>query len=158
LNLAIKELSADKFKDNLFSNSLKDKLNEKHLRLTTKTFLAHSKLNEQPGDFWVFPFQFGASHWGSSVRRARANFKQIEFGLGVYEVAILLITHPDRLQRKTINIDCAGVELTLKPNNDFCYCPAFSYGDGRKGALSLISGKASDAAENFGSASGFLPQ
>lgn len=95
-------------------------LNRKHLRSKEKTAQAQAKLDEQPGDFWVFPFQFGKRWRGYSVRNAQVRFAKKEFGLGPYEVAILLLTHPDRITDSGhLCICCAGYEYAPFSNGDF---------------------------------------
>ena len=68
-----------------------------YLGVVTHTAQIHNALNRLPGDYWVFPFQFGLLHRGRSVRRARELYAKTEFGLGVYEGTTLLLTHKDRI-------------------------------------------------------------
>ena len=144
-------------KDRKFKNWRELELTKKHLRLANKTAESHAKLNEQPGDFWVVPFQFGIWHRGKSVRRARVCFTDNEFGLGAYEVAVLLLTHPDRIQPNHLNIDCAGVEYAPSADGDFFACLSFGWGYSFR-RLGLDYGRAGYAYSEWGSASAFLPQ
>jgi hypothetical protein len=145
-------------KDRKFKNWREGELTEKHLRLTDKTAQAHAELNEQPGDFYVFPFQFGIKYRGRSVRRARVLFTETEFGLGAYEVAILLLTHPDRItDREQLYIDCAGVEYTPSASGVFFACLVFCW-FGNSERLALNYDRTYYYLEQWGSASGFLPQ
>jgi len=139
-----------------FRNRRKGELTKKHLRLTEKTAKAHAKLDEQPGDFWVFPFQFGLRHAGSSVRRARVCFAENEFGLGVYEAAVLLLTHADRIAGPDqLYIDCAGIEYAPNADGDFFACLSFRW-DFSYEPLVLYYDSFDDADEQWGSVSAFL--
>jgi len=145
--------------DRQFEIWSKDKLTKKYLRLTEKTAKAHAKLDEQPGDFWVVPFQFGLRHGGRSVRRARVCFAENEFGLGVYEVAVLLLTHPNRTTgSQQFHVDCAGIEYAPYADGDFFarlsfyfYCYAFE-------SLGLLYDSIDRAYKRYGSVSAFLAQ
>ncbi len=69
-------------------------------------------------DILVIPAQLGLRHRGRSPRRARAFFAANEFGLGAYEVGIILLTHPERIVgRPDLWIDCAGDEYAQEPSN-----------------------------------------
>jgi len=48
-------------------------------------------------DILVVPAQFGLRHRGRSVRRVREVMNANEFGLGVFAIGIMLLTHPERL-------------------------------------------------------------
>lgn len=145
-------------KDRKFKNWIEGELTEKHMKLTDKTSLSHVKLNEHPGDFWVVPFQFGSRHRGKSVRRARTVFTETEFGLGAYEVAILLLTHPGRIQPGHLNIDCAGVEYAQSAVGDFFACLDFYWHYYYDKLLLLNYDSTVNTYDEWGSASAFLPQ
>jgi len=154
LELILRLLAADR----KFQNWIEGKLSGKHLLLTEKTSDAHAKLDKQPGDFWVFPFQFGLRHRGRSVRRARILFSDSEFGLGAYEAAVLLITHPDRITGPgQLYVDCAGVEYAPSADGDFfaCLCFGWSYDYER---LELNYDGTGFVDGRWGSGSGFLAQ
>jgi hypothetical protein len=154
LELALRMLVADR----RFQNWREGELTEKHLRLTEKKANAHAKLDEQPGDFWVFPFQFGLRHRGRSVRRARALFTQSEFGLGAYEAAVLLLTHPDRITGPgQLYVDCAGVEYSPDAAGDFFSCLYF-YWDYSYELLELYDDGTDLVGKQWGSCSGFVAQ
>lgn len=60
----------------------------------------------------VLPAQFGSRHIGRSLRRAREVFGPCEFGLGAFEVGIMILTHPERGNtERRVNIVCAGDEV-----------------------------------------------
>ncbi len=138
-----------------FKNFREGNLTDKHMQLTEKTAKGHSKLNEQPGDFWVVPFQFGIRHCGKSVRRARVVFTEVEFGLGAYEIAILLLTHPDRIEANYLNIDCAGVEYSPNADGDFFTCLDFGW-FGNDKRIGLYYYRTDDTYDKWSSASAFL--
>ncbi|OGY42994.1 MAG: hypothetical protein A2Y67_03330 [Candidatus Buchananbacteria bacterium RBG_13_39_9] len=144
--------------DRKFQNWREGTLTEKHLRLKEKTAQTHAKLNEQPGDFWVFPFQFGKKWAGHSVRNAQVRFADKEFGLGPYEVAILLLTHPDRITGQgQLYIDCAGCEYSPAADGDFFACLDFCWNNSC-GQLGLDDDGTDDVSGQWGAASGFLAQ
>jgi len=59
-------------------------------------------------DIMIVPVQLGRSYKNFSVRLARETFGD-EFGLGVFEMGCILLTHPEILQhRDDFGIDCAG--------------------------------------------------
>ena len=145
-------------KERKFKNWREGALTEKHLCLKEKTPQTHAKLNKQPGDFWVFPFQFGKKWAGHSVRNAQVRFAESEFGLGPYEAAILLLTHPDRITGSNqLNIDCAGCEYGPGADGDFFACLDFfwSYDYER---LELYYSRVDYVSKQWGAVSGFLAQ
>jgi len=137
-------------KNREFKNWREGELTKKYMKLTEKTTNAHTTLDEQTGDYWVVPFQFGI------IRRARVVFEKEEFGLGAYEVAILLLTHPDWIQLNCLNIDCAGVEYTSHADGDFFACLYFEWDDNYK-QLGLHFHSTVNTSDKWGSASAFLP-
>jgi hypothetical protein len=95
-------------------------------------------LNErqQDSDVLIFPAQFGYRHRDRSVPRAYQVFSINEFGLGIFEIACMLLTHSKRLNHNgSLWIDCAdqyeqvpcfafkskqyGLELDIHPYNEF---------------------------------------
>ncbi|NQT50232.1 hypothetical protein HQ571_06070 [Candidatus Kuenenbacteria bacterium] len=155
MDKAIDLLSAQHGKK--FKNWRVGALTEKYLRLLEKTEKTLAKLEaETPGDYLVIPFQFGKKWRGKSVRHAQARFAEDEFGLGPYEVAILLLTHPDRITGSNqLNIDCGGCEYrTDVSESAFPFCLDFSwYYDCKRMVLNRFG--ADYAFELWGSASGF---
>jgi len=141
-----------------FQNWREGALTEKHLRVREKTVQAHAKLNEQPGDFWVIPFQFGKKWAGHSVRNAQIRFAESEFGLGPYKVAMLLLTHPERITGPDqLYIDCAGCEYSPAAAGDFFACLDFHWDYDYK-LLGLDFNRTDGVYERWGAASGFLAQ
>lgn len=92
------------------------------LRLLAKTERALTELAaQQPGhDILVLPAQCGIRHCGRSVRRARAVMPSMEFPLGPLEVAIILLTHPERLRNSwDCWIDSGGCEYDRDADGTF---------------------------------------
>lgn len=87
----------------------------------------------QDADILIIEAQFGLRHRGRSVRRARVVMSEEEFGLGIYEILMMLLLSPERLaDRKDLRIDAAGDEWQRKSSNGrradrFAH---FSYGCG----------------------------
>lgn len=145
-------------KERKFENLREGTLTDKHLRLTERTQQVLSQLEEQtPGDFLVIAFQFGLRHRGRSVRRARVCFLDNEFGLGPYEVATLLLTHPDRINGPDqLYIDCAGIEYDPEAGDSFGSCLYFYWYDNCQ-CLALYCHWLDYARPFFGAVSGFRP-
>lgn len=79
-------------------------------------------------DILVVPAQFGLRHRGRSGRRAREVYARNEFGLGVFAIGIMLLTHESRLQSPNdLGIDLVGDEqipgavasLSMDPDSGF---------------------------------------
>ncbi len=84
---------------------------------------------DQAGCIWLaFPMQFGALRQGSSVREVRSALGQKEFGLGVFETACLLLTHPERLLGGPFVVDCVGDEFSTTQNAEPDFDSALSFG------------------------------
>jgi len=61
------------------------------------------------GDVLLVPAQFGLRHRGRSAIAANKAFYGNEFGLGVYAIGIMLLTHPERLMHENdLWINCIG--------------------------------------------------
>lgn len=141
-----------------FFNHHEGQLGPEYLRQSTKTAQAFAQLCEQQKDhdILVVPCQFGLNHHGRSVRRARAVMNSLEFGLGAFEVGIMLLTHPERLQHyNDLWIDCAGDEFDPDADGQFLDAPFFGF---RICQLEFSSRWIARAFSTYGSASGFLPQ
>jgi len=113
-----------------FSNRIAGRLGEKYLRQTERTALAERILaDEQVGcDILVVAAQFGMLHRGCSARRTRASLAGNEFGLGVFSIASMLLTHPERLSAgDTLMLDCGGDEYSPRADYTFDRVPLFDY-------------------------------
>lgn len=154
---AVEKVLALLGKTRAFKNWRACKLGEKFLRESERKAKAIAAISAaQGGDFIVIPVQFGLLHRGRSVRRAIEVMGDKEFGLGAYEVAILLLTHPDRLgSYEDLFIDCAGDEYAPDAGGRFSCAPVFYFYDGK---LHFYTYWVSNARGNGGSASGLLLQ
>ncbi|HEY0010689.1 MAG TPA: hypothetical protein VGB97_02100 [Candidatus Paceibacterota bacterium] len=140
-----------------FYNYRKGQTGPTYLRQSERKLAALEAIGEkQEGDILVIPAQFGIRHRGRSVRRAREVFDGDEFGLGAFEVSIMLLTHPERLQHyDDLWIDCAGDEFAPGADGGFSDAPFF-YFYGVK--VKFFAYWIDYAYEYYGSASGFVPQ
>lgn len=146
-------------RDGKFYNWREGQINEKSLRQSVRSKQFWNDLSEAQGhpDILIVPAQFGIRHRGRSVRRARETFVSNEFGLGAFAVGIMVLTHPKRLKHyDDLWIDCAGDEFDDSGSGvRFGRAPCFFFGAGR---VEFDAGFASDAYEDYGSASGLVPQ
>jgi len=72
--------------------------------------------------------QAGLLHRGSSARRTRVAMAGNEFGLGVFAIGCILLTHPERLSTgDTLMIDCSGDEYSVRADYTFDRVPLFDY-------------------------------
>jgi hypothetical protein len=115
-----------------FSNRLVGKLTEIYLHQTERTVLASNIVCEQQEgyDILVVGAQFGMLHRGSSSRRTRITLAGNEFCLGVFDIACMLLTHPQRLSAgNTLMIDCGGDEYSVRGDYTFDRVPLFDFDD-----------------------------
>ena len=114
-----------------FSNYIGGQLDSRSFRRSEKTNMMFNALAEQQdhNDILIIPAQFGFAHRGRSVCRAREIMPDYEFGLGVFEVAIMLLTHHKRLRRcDDLWIHCGGDEFSYN-SKEFESVPCFCFGD-----------------------------
>ncbi|MDD5037986.1 MAG: hypothetical protein PHN78_01530 [Dehalococcoidales bacterium] len=138
-----------------FLNSRNGKLGPAYLRLTEKTNHILTNLDRStPGDYLLLAIQCGLQHRAKPVSQARKTFKKKEFGLGPFEIASLLLTHPERLtDYEHLGIDCPGCEYAANSGGNFNYSLCFTWNEeGLYFDYSSIDG----IAPGFGSASGFI--
>ena len=112
------------------SNRIVGKLGEKYLRQTERSKLAEKIIAEQQGgnDILVVPAQAGLLHRGCSARRTRASLAGNEFGLGMFAIGCMVLTHPERLSTAdTLMIDCGGDEYSVRSDYTFDRVPLFDY-------------------------------
>ncbi len=141
-----------------FSNWRENEMDSAHLRETAWKAEAMATIAEQQkdSDLLVIPAQFGIVHRGRSVRRARVVIGGKGFGLGAFEVGIMLLLHPERLANyDDLWIDCAGDEFKPGGERVFSRAPIFFFHGGRLGFGADGVGGAGGC---YGSASAFLPQ
>lgn len=97
--------------------------------------------------------QFGQKHAGRSVQSVRDSLESNELPFGIYEVLIMLLTHPERLQESNdLWINCPGDEYTV---GSFSEVPYVRFNDGK---VKFGTRDVSNAYGDFGSVSGFVPQ
>jgi hypothetical protein len=113
-----------------FQNRIVGRLGPTYLRQTERSKLAEKILadQQQGHDFLVIPIQAGMLHRGCSARRARVSMAGNEFGLGIFTVACMLLTHPERLSSDdTLMIDCGGDEYSVRCDYTFDRVPLFDF-------------------------------
>lgn len=145
-------------RDENFKNWPAGNLGQKYMRLTEHTEQAWAKIYQiQKTDYLVLPVQFGFLHRGKSIRRAREVFFKNEFGLGPYEVGVMLLTHPERLvgYSNELYIDCPGAEYNPGLDDKLSSAPIFPFYGGR---LRFGARWVEGANAYYGSVSGFLQQ
>lgn len=145
-------------RDGKFYNYCENQLGEAYLRQSTKTTKALQALGEQQSDhdILVVSAQLGLCHRGKSIRRAREVMNASEFGLGAFEIGIMLLTHPERLLNvDDLWIDCAGDEFAPFADGVFSLAPYFEF---LVGEVKFGAGDVDGAVAFYGSASAFGPQ
>lgn len=147
-----------KTRNGKFYNYREGKLGSQYLRQHERTvaMLRHLGDAQSEHDILVVPAQLGLRHRGRSVRRAREVFNASEFGLGAFQIAVMILTHPERLQHyDDLWIDCAGDEYAPNADGDFSYAPVFRFDDG---LVKFNTDWVDNADDYYGSVSAFLPQ
>ena len=141
-----------------FVNWIADRMDNGHLRpirLFYRNF-PKNKWRISAGDYYVIAAQTGARWKGKSVKQVREDYSLDEFGLNSYEVACILLSHPERLEKDgDLWIDCPGNDFSPDADGDFSEAPIFLFHDGEVKLGTFWVGDASDC---YGSASGFVPQ
>lgn len=116
---------------------------------TAESFKILSKIQKHH-NILVIAAQFGLLHYGGSVPQVREAFSVKEFGLGAFEVACMILTHPERLGGYGLQMRCPGDIC----NNDFYPgIPCFVF-DGNVLVFTTIFEKWE---LRYGSVTGFLP-
>ncbi len=113
-----------------FQNRVAGRLGPTYLRQSERSALAGKILvdQQQGNDILVVAAQAGMKHRGRSARRARVAMAGNEFGAGVFPVACILLTHPERLScEDTLMVDCSGDEYSLHGDVTFDRVPLFDY-------------------------------
>ncbi len=113
-----------------FSNRIIGKMGDTFLRQCERSKLAQKILCEQQegNDILVVGVQAGMLHRGSSARRTRVAMAGNEYGLGVFAIGCMLLTHPERLSTgDTLMIDCSGDEYSVRGDYSFDRVPLFDY-------------------------------
>lgn len=131
-----------------FHNWREGQIDDKHIR----------RLNPDMVVPEIFSAQLGKKWAGKSVRKARNYIagRTDEFTLGAYEVAIILLTHPERLQSyDDLWIDCPADEWSWYADGGFSESPCLRFGDDE---VWFGTNDVDYALEFFGTGSGFPPQ
>ncbi len=107
----------------------------------------------QQGGCIVIPAQFGLMRCGVPTHRIDDVLKKNEFGLGAYEVGIMLLTHPERFRNsQDLWIECIGDICTeCKPVQGLKNHPLFLMAGGE---VRFTEG--SGTSNHYGAATGFL--
>lgn len=98
-----------------FSNYRANELGSDVLQHLSETKFRISELSTMQDDFdlLIVPVQFGIRHAGCSMRDTPSMYVENEFGLGIFEVGIMLLTHPERLSHENdLWILCPGDRYT----------------------------------------------
>lgn len=108
----------------------------------------------------LVPAQFGLRYKAKSMCRVGALYRYNEFGLGPFEVGVMLLTHPERLKveptkKVVLRIDCPGVLYSSKSKQRQPYSVSFSYRTD-KYYMELGSRKINQPDAYYGSATGFI--
>lgn len=134
-------------------NWLEGWLGPEYLRETERK---KAMLQPYENKLMVLPVQTGKKYAGVSVQEARTRFAGNEVGLGIYEVAIIALTHPERFEKwDELDIDCPGDEYSPDADGRFVRAPIlYRLDDG----LKFDARGCGSAYGCCGSASGFVPQ
>lgn len=133
-----------------------DTFDEKHLCPHVHTAQYFRQIEQaQSGNILVVPAQLGLRHRGRSVRHSRELFSSIEFGLGSFHSGSILLTHPHRMFRGNLGLDCPGDEYSPRADGQFYKTPTFYMTSDLD--LQFNSHRNDRVGSRFGSASGFLP-
>ncbi len=137
-----------------FYNCRAEQISPAHLRIHTR--MAHTLdfvAETQMRDILIAAIWLGMRHWGKSVRRNREVFVANKFGLGVFTVGIMLLTHPEReVLCEQLHIDCAGDEFSLYADGDFSFAPFYFFHDNN---LKFGAFWSADTYDDYGTVSGF---
>jgi hypothetical protein len=139
----------------------------RYLEPTSHHHLAYLALVDRftvrDSDIFIIPAQFGKRYAGKPVEFARRKTETsfTEFGLGLFDVLCMLITHPDRLaDERALAIDAPGDQYFPYGRRTARHAPFVDRVEGKIiiGASPISSaGPVPSSAITSGSATGFLP-
>lgn len=140
-----------------FHDYRKGQLGPRYLRQEKRSKARWDQLAaRQRGDILAVPAQFGRRYRGKSANDVRAMLEADQFGLGAYQVAIMLLTHPERLSTgNELWLYAPGDEYAFSGNGQFEFAPLFYFRADEIGFDAIFAGGAYDV---YGSASGILPR
>lgn len=98
-----------------FYNFCKKELGPDRLRQSVRTVKAFRELGKKQKNqnALVVAAQFDDRYFLESVLSIREDFQKNEFGLGVFHVGSMLLTHPERMDPYFRGIDCCGDEYDV---------------------------------------------
>lgn len=136
----------------------KGEIGPKYLREgPKKSCTMESFQREQNADILIFPAHFDICLHGPTTRRTRLVMNDSDFGLGVYEIGIMLLTHSQFLNIRGDEIwaNCAGDEYASSGDGNFTFkhVPCFEFNNG-SARLTAYVGKSYDF-NYYSSLSGF---
>lgn len=111
-----------------FFNWRKERLGSQYLQKREHTIEMWNALRaaQKGHDILVVPVQFGLLYQDYSVHNVRKTFTPGEFGLGAFEVGVMLLLHPERFkQHNDLWVDCPGDEYTPTREAPFTHAPCF---------------------------------
>ncbi|MFA7302795.1 MAG: hypothetical protein WC030_03545 [Candidatus Paceibacterota bacterium] len=143
-------------RDNAFINYRENEMTSANLHETARKGEAMATLRlKQRHNLLVVAAQFGLRHAGRSMRRARVVIGGKGFGLGAFEIGVMLLTHPERVAHyDDLWVDCPGDEFKPSDKSAFGYAPYF-FCDG--GGLAFHVFEDGVESDHSGSASGSVP-
>lgn len=139
-----------------FYNWRESQIDEKYLKESKEKIKAFKKLPVED-NFITLKVQMGSKYKGKSVEEVRKLIaKNGEILLGAYEVACIVLTHPEILQKyEDLWIGCPGDEFSPDDDGVFSWAPYFDFSGGKVG---FDAKGVSRASVYCGSASGLSPQ
>lgn len=139
-----------------FYNCNKSKMEPFQFHQDDRTLYALNSITEtQEGEILIIPAQFGMRHRSSSVSRTCESFhlEKSEFGLGVFELICMALTHPERYVRwEQLHTICA-CEKVGGEYGHYNNSPVFHF---RNGRLEFDTYSRFHANRYYGSVTGFL--
>jgi hypothetical protein len=145
-------------RNGVWFNNRAGQLDAEGLRQRPDYLAALNSLAAGQGDPAILcvPAQFALRHRGRSVERVRQCYGEGEFGLGAFDIAIMMLTHPERLQQEhDLFVDAPGDEFDDRASDiRFGRTPCLCFEQER---LEFGTHWTSRAYDYNGSATGFLP-
>ncbi len=112
----------------------------------------------QQTDILIIPAQFGLRHHGRSVRRVREMLLPGEFGLDVFTVSCMVLTHPERFECCELAADCAGDDFSRRASDFALSLCVHQFSTSLENRLELLCGDRLDyePCDWSGSVTGFM--
>ena len=108
----------------------------------------------QTGDILIVGTTFGLRHRGRSIRNAEEKMAGNEFGLGVFALGCMMLTHPKReITRNQLHPECGGDEIPAEMDGQIASVPFFSV---KNDELRLDTVRVDNPGDAFGCATGFF--